>query len=102
MTLRHLPLAALTALACAAPVAAETRALLIGVGDYEYLDADLRGPVNDVALVARTLIGRGVAPGAITVLTTSPELLPEGVIVGRPERAAILGGLADAAEATGE
>ncbi|SIO30715.1 caspase family protein [Vannielia litorea] len=102
MTLRHLPLAALAALATTQPLAAETRALLIGVGDYEYLDADLRGPVNDVALVARTLIGRGVAPEAITVLTTAPDLLPEGVVVGVPRREAILAGLAEAAEATGE
>ncbi|MBY6049218.1 caspase domain-containing protein [Vannielia litorea] len=102
MTLRHLSLATLTALACAAPVAAETRALLIGVGDYEYLDADLRGPVNDVALMARTLMSRGVAAEYITVLTTAPELLPEGVVVGMPRREAILNGLAEAAEATGE
>ncbi|WP_168223065.1 caspase family protein [Oceanicola sp. D3] len=102
MTPRHLPLAALTALALAAPVAAETRALLIGVGDYEYLDADLRGPVNDVALMARTLMSRGVAPEDITVLTTAPDLLPEGVVVGVPRREAILAGLTEAAEATGE
>ncbi|MFY0633841.1 MAG: caspase family protein [Vannielia sp.] len=102
MTQRHLPLALLSALALAAPVQAETRALLIGVGDYEYLDADLRGPVNDVALMARTLMSRGVAPGAITVLTTSPELLPDGVVAGVPRREAILSGLAEAAEATSE
>ncbi len=102
MTLRHLSLATLTALACAAPVTAETRALLIGVGDYEYLDADLRGPVNDVALMARTLMSRGVAAEDITVLTTAPELLPEGVVVEMPRREAILNGLAEAAEATGE
>ena len=101
MTLRHLPLAALSALALAAPLQAETRALLVGVGDYEFLDADLRGPVNDVALMARTLIGRGVDPAAITVLTTAPELLPEGVTAAAPKREAILGGLAAAAEATG-
>ncbi|MGR3792790.1 caspase family protein [Vannielia sp. SX4] len=102
MTLRQLSLATLTALACAAPVAAETRALLIGVGDYEYLDADLRGPVNDVALMARTLMSRGVAAEDITVLTTAPDLLPQGVVVGMPRREAILNGLAEAAEATGE
>ncbi len=102
MTLRQLPLATLTALACAGPLAAETRALLIGVGDYEHLDADLRGPVNDVALMARTLMSRGVAPEHITVLTTAPELLPEGLTTGMPRREAILAGLAEAAEATGE
>ncbi|MEM6276292.1 MAG: hypothetical protein AAF714_05035, partial [Pseudomonadota bacterium] len=56
-------------LSCA-PVlaAAETRAVLVGVGDYLYLDADLEGPVNDIGLMAQTLMRRGVAAGAITAL----------------------------------
>lgn len=47
---------------------AETRALLIGVGDYIHLDADLKGPPADAALMAEVLAGRGVTD--IRVLAT--------------------------------
>lgn len=63
---------------------AETHALLIGVGDYLVLDADLKGPPADVALLAEVLAGRGV--GDIRKLVTGGEA---------PTRAAILGAMAE-------
>lgn len=94
-------------LTAAAPSArAEVRALLIGVGDYSHIDADLRGPVHDVALMAEVLVARGVAPGAITALTTDAgvEGMPPGLALGLPTRAAILDAMAalDAASAPGD
>lgn len=94
-------------LTAAAPAArAEVRALLIGVGDYSHIDADLRGPAHDVALMAETLVARGVAPGAITALTTDAVVpgLPAGLALGQPTRAAILSAMAalDAASAPGD
>ncbi|WP_198672242.1 caspase family protein [Pseudogemmobacter bohemicus] len=77
---------------------AETRAVLIGVGEYAFLDADLKGPTNDVRLMVEVLAGRGVAPEAMTVLTTDPTGLPRGVLVAEPTRAGILAAL-DAAAA---
>lgn len=90
------------ALACAlgAPASAEIRALLVGVSDYQFLDADLRGPANDVGLMARALIARGAKASDITVLAAPDAQLPEGVAnSGVPTRAAILAGL-DALAAT--
>lgn len=83
------------------PAAAEAvHALLIGVGDYLHLDADLRGPPNDVALMARVLTERGVAEEAITALTTEPDHpdLPGGIARGAPDRAAIMAELARLSE----
>ncbi len=63
---------------------AETRALLIGVSDYDDASgiADLRGPANDVQLLAEALRGRGIDRIAI---------LADGVEgAERPTRAAIL------------
>ncbi|MFN3822484.1 MAG: caspase family protein [Pseudorhodobacter sp.] len=78
------------------PAAAEVRALLIGVGEYLYLDADLLGPPNDVALMAQVLTERGVAADQITALTTAPDHpdLPPGLRLGLPDRAAIMDELA--------
>ncbi|TAG18764.1 MAG: caspase family protein, partial [Rhodobacterales bacterium] len=87
------PLSALLSLAAfltATPVPAEVRAVLVGVSDYLVLDADLKGPANDVRLMAETLALRGVAPAAMTVLTTDPSDLPEGVSVAPPLREGIL------------
>lgn len=86
------------------PALAEVRAVLVGVGDYEVLDADLKGPPNDVRLMAETLIARGVDPASITVLSTDPTGLPEGVAVGEATRAAILAALegAEAASVPGD
>ncbi|KEJ94345.1 Caspase domain-containing protein [Pseudosulfitobacter pseudonitzschiae] len=80
---------------------AETRAVLVGVGDYLYLDADLQGPVNDVGLMADTLMRRGVAAGAITVLSDDAARVPEGAMRGLPDRAAILDALGGAIAASG-
>jgi len=71
--------------------AAEIRAVLVGVSDYDDSIglADLRGPANDVRLLQDVLTRRGLT--AITVLA-------DGVEGGsRPTRAAILGALADEA-----
>lgn len=84
----------------AAPALAEVRAVLVGVGDYAVLDADLKGPPNDVRLMAETLIARGVASAGITVLSTDPTSLPEGVAVGEATRSAILSALEGAAAAS--
>ncbi|WP_158218028.1 caspase family protein [Marinibacterium profundimaris] len=77
----------------AGPVAAELRAVLVGVSDYE-LDiglADLQGPANDVRLMADVLDRRGA--GSVTLLADGVEG------AARPTRAAILGALAAEAEA---
>lgn len=75
---------------------ADIHALLIGVGDYEFLDADLQGPGFDVALMAQTLVARGVAPDAITALTTMPEVegMPAGVTLAAPRKATIMAEMA--------
>lgn len=80
---------------------AEVRAVLVGAGDYLYLDADLAGPANDVRLMAETLAARGIAPEAMTVLTSEPAGLPEGVVTGQPTRAAIMAALDRAATGAG-
>lgn len=82
-------------LAC--PALAEVRAVLVGVGDYAFLDADLKGPPNDARLMAEVLIARGVDPAAIRVLTTDPTGLPPGVAQGGATRAEIMAALAAAA-----
>lgn len=76
---------------------AEVRAVLVGVGDYLVLDADLKGPSNDVRLMAGTLAARGVDPGAMVVLTADPSDLPAGVVTGLPLRAGIMAALEAAA-----
>ncbi len=78
---------------------AEVRAVVVGVGNYLTLDADLKGPSNDARLMAETLLLRGVAPADMTVLTSDPSGLPEGVAVGQPVREEILAALAAEAEA---
>tara|TARA_R110000744_G_scaffold43079_3_gene96910 strand:- start:847 stop:2808 length:1962 start_codon:yes stop_codon:yes gene_type:complete len=80
---------------------AETRAVLVGVGDYLYLDADLQGPVNDVGLMADTLMRRGVAAAAITVLSDAAARVPDGAVRGVPDRVAILDALGGAIAASG-
>ena len=87
-------------LSCLSPLsaAAAVRALLIGVSDYHTLDADLRGPRNDVRLMAQALIGRGADPASLKVLTTPGADLPAAVApAADPTRAAILAGLDDLA-----
>ena len=70
---------------------AETRALLIGVSDYDESIGllDLKGPKNDVTLLAATLRGRGI---------DQIEILADGVDGGqRPTRTAILTAFSDLA-----
>ena len=78
---------------------AEVRAVVVGVGDYLTLDADLKGPANDARLMAETLVLRGVAPADMTVLTSDPTGLPAGVAAGQPVREEILAALAAKADA---
>ena len=88
------------ALACPLAAGAEVRAVLVGVGDYQVLEADLKGPPNDVRLMSRVLIARGLAAADVTVLTTDPTGLPPGVTTGPADRAAILAALKAAADAS--
>ena len=77
-----------------------TRAVLVGVGDYLYLDADLQGPVNEVGLMADTLMLRGVDAAEITVLSDPSARTPTGVARHNPTRAMILTALDDALAAS--
>ena len=96
----HLPLV-LTVAALAAPAArADIRAVVVGVGDYQTLDADLLGPANDARLMTETLLARGLLPDKVTVLTTDPTGLPPGVASAQPDKAAILAALDTAARAS--
>jgi hypothetical protein len=79
---------------------AEVRAVLVGVSDYLVLDADLKGPTNDVRLMAETLALRGVDPGAMTVLTSDPAGLPDGVSSAAPLRDTILAAMEAVAAAS--
>ncbi len=79
--------------------AAEVRALLVGVSDYLVLDADLKGPSQDVALMAEALTARSVPAGAIVALASEDAGLPAGVYAGVPRRAAILAAMAEVAAA---
>ncbi|MFZ1468610.1 MAG: caspase family protein [Paracoccaceae bacterium] len=91
MTYRLTYALSLIALTLSAPLAsAETRAVIIGVSDYLTLDADLKGPADDARLMAETLAARGVAPGAMTVLSSDLTGLPVGVATGAPTRAGII------------
>lgn len=97
-----LALALAALLPAALPAHAEVRALLVGVSVYDHLDGlDLRGPRNDVALLAAALAARGVDPAAIVVLADGAPGLDPAVRTGRPTRAAILAELARLAEVSG-
>lgn len=92
--MRHLcRMIALAALLLSLTALAEVRAVLVGVGDYQYLYTDLKGPGPDVALMADTLVARGVPFAHITALTTDPGLLRQGIARAVPTRAAIDGAL---------
>lgn len=77
---------------------AEVRAVLVGVGDYFTLDADLKGPPSDVRLMADVLAARGVRAEAMVVLSSDPVGLADGVAKGKPTRSAILAAMASVAE----
>lgn len=97
--MRFLSLGSLATIAVLAGSAAraEVRAVLVGAGDYLTLEADLKGPANDVRLMAETLVLRGVAPSNLTVLTSDPSGLPSGTATGQPLRAEIMAALEAAA-----
>ena len=76
-------------LGLAGPVRAEVRALLVGVSDYQILDADLQGPVADVGLMADVLAARGVAAAQIVTLASGGA---------EPDRAGIMAALSAMAE----
>ena len=79
----------------APPVAAETSAILIGVGRFDYLNiTPLEGPVNDVVLLAATLRMRGIPEKNIIQLTD------DAAINFLPRRANILRALKHAANAS--
>lgn len=98
-----------TVLTCAAVSAAvpaqaeaegQVRAVLVGVSDYLVLDADLKGPSNDVRLMAETLALRGLDPDAMALLTSDPAGLDAGVATAPPTRDAVLAALEDVAKAS--
>ncbi len=97
MRLTFSSLLGLVAVLTAPPALAELRAVLVGVGDYLVLDADLKGPSNDVRLMAETLALRGVKPDAMTVLTADPTGLPAGVTTAPPLRTDILAAMEEVA-----
>ncbi|MFO1185494.1 MAG: caspase family protein [Bauldia sp.] len=77
-------------------MAQTTYAILVGVSDYWNLDPDLRlkGPRNDVKVMARLLADQGVPPRNIKVLADGARDLPPGVEnAGDPTRSAILAAL---------
>ncbi|MCX7286529.1 MAG: caspase family protein [Rhodobacterales bacterium] len=88
------------ALTLASPVVAEVRAVVVGVGDYKVLDADLKGPPNDARLMAEVLIARGIPVADITVLSTDPTGLPPGIAVGPADRSAIIVALDSAGQSS--
>jgi len=90
------------ALPAGLPAWAEVRAVLVGVGDYLVLDANLQGPPHDVRLMAEVLMTRGVPAAGITILTTDPSDLPEGVTIGAATRDEILVALDAATAASSE
>jgi len=98
MMLNRLTYALCSTAALAFPASAEVHAVLVGVSDYLYLDADLKGPGNDLRLMAETLEARGIAPDRMTLLTSDPTSLPLGAVTGAPTRAGILAALDDVAQ----
>lgn len=90
---RCLAPAALATLLLAPPAGAEVHAVLVGVGDYLHLDADLAGPPHDLRLMAETLAARGVDPAAMLLLTTDPTGLPARATSAAPTRDGILAAL---------
>ena len=77
------------------PLSAKTRAVLVGVSDYQNLDAefDLYGPKNDVREFARFLLERGIDPADLTILTTPSAGLDPRISPKAPLRKNILDAL---------
>ncbi|MGL6211862.1 MAG: caspase family protein, partial [Paracoccaceae bacterium] len=79
------------------PTRAEIWAVVVGVGDYAHLHADLKGPPEDAALMAEVLVARGVRPAAMWAL--GAVRVPVGVRGGAATRAGIMAALAEVAGA---
>lgn len=79
---------ALAAIAVPGSAAAETRALIVGVSNYQYLDASkhLSAPKNDVKEFEELLLKRGVKKGNMT-------LIADGISAENPTRRNIMGAL---------
>ena len=84
----------------ALPACAGVRAVLVGVGDDRFLEADLKGPGPDLALIAGVPVARRLALTDITALTTSPDMVPVGISTTAPTRAAIVDAIARAGDAS--
>jgi hypothetical protein len=99
-------LAALLALGTSTGFAeARTRALLVGVADYNEASGirDLFGPRNDVTIMWRLLTSRGVDPNDIIVLTDGLPAAPEfPKISGAPTYANIVGAFDTLANDSGD
>ena len=76
---------ALTSIAASQPAAAETRALIVGVSNYEHLDPSkhLWAPKNDVKEIEDLLQKRGVKKSNMT-------LIADGISAQNPTRQAIM------------
>jgi hypothetical protein len=79
---------ALAAIAASGPAAAETRALIVGVSTYQYLDPSkyLWAPKNDVKEIQELLQKRGVKKSNIT-------LIADGISAEKPTRQIIMDAL---------
>ena len=79
---------ALAAIAMPGPAAAETRALIVGVSNYQYLDESkhLSAPKNDVKEFEDLLLKRGVKKGNMT-------LIADGISAENPTRKNIMDAL---------
>jgi hypothetical protein len=79
---------ALAAIAMPGPAAAETRALIVGVSNYQYLDPSkhLSAPKNDVKEFEELLLKRGVKKGNMT-------LIADGISAQNPTRQNIMDAL---------
>ena len=64
------------------------RAILVGVSDYQHIDADLRGPRNDVRLMRETLMARGVSDSDISILSEDGETPTRDTILAALDAAA--------------
>ena len=95
-------LTALVLIGMAFSAQAKTRALLVGVSNYYYLDPqyDLKGPRNDVREFARLLIEKGLLEEDIVVLTDPDATLAGGIIPHAPTKSAILMALDELAKNT--
>ena len=74
----------------ATPSFATVRAVLVGVSDYTYLEADLIGPRNDLRLMSEALVVRGVEPRNMQVLGEKSDGLLPDLTVTEPTKSNII------------